>query len=148
MRDLRELDAYRVRGNAVVEFYGWEGDETCGLFTVPSPLDHASMVVIASADQGWDHLSVSRKNRTPNWAEMEHVARLFFRDDEVAMQLHVPASDHVNAHPYCLHWWRPLDQPIPRPPSIFVGIGNSPLRSAQEARLMHRKTLAEMTAKT
>jgi hypothetical protein len=79
---------------------------------------------------------------------MAFVKRLFFRDDETAMQLHVPASDHVNQHPYCLHLWRPqadeeiaaeraeweragepwpygdLRSPggIPRPPAVFVGV--------------------------
>ena len=144
MRNLHELDAYRMRGRAVVEIYGWEGDEAVGAFTVPSPIDRAPLVIVASAGEGWDHVSVSRKNRCPNWQEMEHVAGLFFRDDETAMQLHVPASDHVNAHPYCLHWWRPLDQLIPRPPSVFVGIGKSPLQSAQEARMMHRKVMSDM----
>lgn len=144
MRDLILLNAFRLRGERVREFYGWDGDETCGAFCVPSPIDHAPMTVIASAEGGWDHVSVSRKNRCPNWQEMEHIATLFFRDDETAMQLHVPASDHVNAHPYCLHWWRPLDQPIPRPPSVFVGIGKSPIQSAQEARMMHQKAMSEM----
>jgi hypothetical protein len=91
------------------------------------------MVVIASAEGGWDHVSVSRKNRCPNWQEMEHIARLFFRDHEEAMQLHVPASDHVNMHPNCLHWWRPTDCEIPRPPAIFVGIGGQPARNQAEA---------------
>ena len=53
---------------------------------------------------------------------MEHVKRAFFKDDETAMQLHVPPSDHVNHHPHCLHLWRPNDgRDIPRPPAIFVG---------------------------
>jgi hypothetical protein len=51
---------------------------------------------------------------------MEHVKRLFFKDDETAMQLHVPPSDHLSLHPYCLHLWRPQDREIPRPPSIMV----------------------------
>ncbi len=119
MRDLHELDAFRVRGKAAIDIYGSEGDACCGAFVVPSPLDRAPLVVIASNDAGWDHVSVSRKNRCPNWAEMEHIARLFFRDDEAAMQLHVPASEHINIHPNVLHWWRPW-APMPRPPAIFV----------------------------
>jgi hypothetical protein len=51
---------------------------------------------------------------------MEHVAKLFFQDDEVAMQLHLPPDQHINVHPYVLHWWRPHDQQIPLPPRIFV----------------------------
>jgi len=73
-------------------------------------------------DPFWDHVSVSRANRCPNWPEMEHVKRLFFQDTETAMQLHVPAADHINNHPYCLHLWRPHGVEIPRPPAIFVGV--------------------------
>ena len=68
----------------------------------------------------WDHVSVSRKNRVPNWAEMSHVHRLFFRDDEVAMQLHVPISQHINCHPFVLHLWRPHEGAIPLPPAFMV----------------------------
>ncbi len=120
MRNLHTLDAYRMRGRAVTDHYGSEGDESCGAFIIPSPIDRAHLVVVASAGAGWDHVSVSRKNRCPNWQEMEHIARLFFCDDEVVMQLHVPATDHINIHPHTLHWWRPWDVPIPLPPKIFV----------------------------
>ena len=121
MRDLRQLDACRVRTQQVVSFYGGTGDETCGVFSVPSPTDKASLMVVASAEGGWDHISVSRKNRCPNWPEMEHAKRLFFEDNETAMQLHVPAAEHLSFHPYCLHIWRPQMVAIPRPPQIFVG---------------------------
>jgi hypothetical protein len=110
-------------GNA---FWGWAGDDTCGMFKVPSPVDKAELTIVASAGDGWDHVSVSRRNRCPNWAEMEHVKRLFFKDEETAMQLHVPPSDHINCHPTCLHLWRPLDAEIPRPPSSMVGPSDAP----------------------
>lgn len=120
MRDLNELNACRIRGKAAIDVYGTEGDGRSGGFVIPSPIDKQPLVVIASADAGWDHVSVSRRNRCPNWDEMEHVARLFFREDEIAMQLHVPATEHINIHPYVLHWWRPWDRAIPRPPALFV----------------------------
>jgi hypothetical protein len=120
MRNLRLLDRYRDVGPEVIRLFGFAGDETCGAFLLPSPIDGASIRVIASSGEGWDHVSVSRKNRCPNWAEMEHVKRLFFADTETAMQLHVPASDHINCHPYCLHLWRPQFTEIPRPPAEFV----------------------------
>jgi hypothetical protein len=120
MRDLTLLGAYRDVLHEIAA-YGAIGDSGCGSFTVPSPIDRAPMRVIASSGEGWDHVSVSRKNRCPNWPEMEHVKRLFFRDDETAMQLHVPPSQHISFHPHCLHLWRPNDgQEIPRPPSIMV----------------------------
>jgi hypothetical protein len=121
MRNLHDLDSYRDVSPAVVSFYGSVGDNTCGAFLVPSPIDRHPMRVIASSGHGWDHVSVSRQNRCPNWAEMEAVKRLFFKDEETAMQLHVPPSDHVNHHPNCLHLWRPTNLEIPRPPSFMVG---------------------------
>jgi hypothetical protein len=76
--------------------------------------------VVASNGMGWDHVSVSRIDRIPTWEEMEFVKRLFFEDNEIAMQLHVPASDHINIHPYCLHLWRPQNKEIPMPHRIQV----------------------------
>ena len=120
MRNLRLLESYRDVV-AEVSLYGGIGDETCGFFVVPSPIDRAPMKVIASTGEGWEHVSVSRQSRCPNWPEMEFVKRTFFKDDEAAMQLHVPPSDHINVHPYCLHLWRPIDAEIPRPPGWMVG---------------------------
>jgi hypothetical protein len=122
VKDLTDLDAYRRRDGEVLKFYGSVGDETCGVFSLPCPKTGVFLQCIASADDGWDHVSVSLPNRCPNWPEMEHVKRSFFSAGETAMQLHVPPSDHVNHHPYCLHLWRPNDgREIPRPPAIFVG---------------------------
>ena len=120
MRNLRLLDAFRDASPRVIAHYGNAGDETCGVFEVPSPVDKQPLRIVASAGGDWDHVSVSRRNRCPNWAEMEHVKRLFFRNDETAMQLHVPPSDHISLHPNCLHLWRPQQAEIPRPPGVFV----------------------------
>jgi len=76
--------------------------------------------VIASWGMGWDHVSVSLSHRTPTWAEMERVKRIFFKPDEVAMQLHVAESDHINLHPYALHLWRSQNESIPLPPKELV----------------------------
>lgn len=123
MRNLNLLDAFRIVDPARLQWSGgWAGDGTCGAFEIPSPIDRAVIKVIASNGDGWDHVSVSRRNRCPNWTEMEHIAGLFFKDDETAMQLHVPRSEHINLHPHCLHWWRPHDVAIPRPPSVMVGV--------------------------
>lgn len=121
VRNLRLLDAYRDMSPEVRAHYGGFGDETCGVFRVTSPIDRGEILAIASSGGGWDHVSVSRPNRCPNWPEMEHVKRMFFKDDETAMQLHVPSADHISLHPNCLHLWRPHHVEIPRPPAIFVG---------------------------
>lgn len=120
MRDLHELDDLRDSGGQVTAIYGSAGDGGNGVFRIRSPIDGGIMTVVASNGAGWDHVSVSRTKRTPSWAEMAYVKHLFFKDDETAMQLHVPASDHINVHPNCLHLWRPQTHRIPRPPGNMV----------------------------
>lgn len=121
MKNLYMLDKFRVMDDFVIKTYGSTGNHENGMFMLASPIDGARMVVVASVGMGWDHVSVSRKKRCPNWPEMDFVKRAFFEDDETVMQLHVPASDHINVHNFCLHLWRPLHQEIPRPPGITVG---------------------------
>lgn len=73
------------------------------------------------AGENWDHVSVSLYDRCPTWEEMCFIKELFFERDEPAIQLH-PVKDYINNHPYCLHLWRPLEEAIPLPPSILVGL--------------------------
>lgn len=138
MRNLNELNRYRRTDRAVMELWGWIGDEGNGAFRVPSPIDKRFMTVIASNGQGWDHVSVSRETRCPNWIEMDHVKRLFFNEDETAVQFHVPSTDHVNLHRFCLHLWRCQDTEFPRPPGILVGVGDRPTRDLEDALQMMR----------
>lgn len=91
-----------------------------GAFQLKSPVDGRALRIVASCGMEWDHVSVSRADRAPTWQELEHVKRLFFEPDETAMQLHVPASDHINVHAHCLHLWRPQKVAIPRPDPILV----------------------------
>ena len=115
-----EIDQYRVRTHQVMRHYESHGNETCGVFRVPLT-GGILLGVIASAGEGWDHVSVSHAARCPTWDEMEYIKKLFL-GDAVAMQLHVPAADHVNIHPFCLHLWSPTEGPaIPLPPPFMVG---------------------------
>jgi len=84
------------------------------------PLGLVKLAVVASFGGDWDHVSVSLRNRTPIWAEMDWVKRHFFDDDEVVMQLHVAARDHISIHPHTLHLWRPHHHKIPLPPKAYV----------------------------
>jgi hypothetical protein len=79
------------------------------------------LFVIASWGYGWDHVSVSRRNRLPEWSEMCRVKDLFWEAEECVVQYHPPKSDYVNVHPRCLHLWKPQGVEIPRPPSYMVG---------------------------
>jgi len=120
MRSLYGLNEFRDTSPHVLEHWGQVGDETCGCFKVPSPVDGTILPVVASSDMGWEHVSVSHRDRIPTWTEMDYIKRLFFKDDEVAMQLHVRPVDHINVHDFVLHLWRPTFAPIPLPPKEFV----------------------------
>jgi hypothetical protein len=126
MRRLRELNQYRdrERERAIARMFGEkefaDNQDLGGCFLIPGPRGRVTLRVHAGVGDGWEHLSISLPLRTPSWEEMEHVKRLFFRPDEIAFQLHVPPSAHINVHPHCLHIWRPIDGPIPTPPSWMV----------------------------
>lgn len=111
--DWAHLEKHRVReGN-----YASATGDRFGAFRL------GGLAILASggdAEVAWEHVSVSRHDRTPNWAEMDRVKRLFWGDDEAVMQLHVARRNHVNIHPNCLHLWRPIGQPIPLPPLVTV----------------------------
>ena len=78
-------------------------------------LSRDGLVVIASWGLGWDHVSISRSNRCPDWSDMCRVKDLFWDAEECVMQLHPPKSQYRNLHPYCLHLWKPQGKEIPMP---------------------------------
>lgn len=84
-----------------------------------------SVIAIFSVGGGWDHVSARAvagrmQTRIMTWDELEELKRMLFKDDETAMQLHVPPSEHVNREVDVLHLWRPQGVEIPRPPAEFV----------------------------
>lgn len=97
-----------------------------GVFFYNGPRFKYPIKVIACAADGWDHVSVSLPTvrRAPNWEELEFVKRCFFRDDETAIQLHVPKKQHVDYSGVIgfdvLHLWRPHDFEIPVPPAYMI----------------------------
>ena len=87
-----------------------------------------TVFVIASDMLGWEHVSVSRKDRCPTWEEMCQVRAMFWDPEDVVVQYHPRESDYVNNHPNCLHLWRPVDIELPTPPAIMVGVkGSDPI---------------------
>ena len=103
-----------------MKLYGGPGDDKNGCFSLKSKIDGKPLLCIVSIDLGWEHVSVSRNDKCPSWNEMEHIKRIFFKDDEAAFQLHVPVKEHKNLHPYVLHIWRPMCGIFPMPPSYMV----------------------------
>mgnify|MGYP006932838526 CR=1 FL=1 len=78
------------------------------------------MTFVMTWDDGWEHLSVSYRNRCPTWDEMCLMKSKFFKEDEACVQYHPKKSEYVNLHKYCLHIWRPLTQKLPTPPPRLV----------------------------
>ena len=83
--------------------------------------------------KGWEHLSVSHKNKIPSWMTMQEMKEVFFKDDEECFQLHPKADDYVNNNEYTLHIWRPIDGQFPIPPSVLVGFRPNHLEEDMEA---------------
>lgn len=90
--------------------------------------------VIWSNGGGWEHVSMCpiKRSHTPTWDEMCRLKDMFFYDDEVVVQYHPAKSEYVNNMPNCLHLWRPINEVMPTPPTIMVGIRKG--QSAAEAR--------------
>lgn len=113
-----KLEPYRFHN----PMYPNAGDANNGCFMVKSPKDRESMMVIISDGMGWEHVSVSRRDRTPTWEEMCFIKDMVFNDDEIVVQYHPAKTEYVNNHPHCLHMWKPTNAKLPAPPSILVGI--------------------------
>lgn len=116
MRNLLALEAFRIPNTP------YDGGAFGGAFLIPYPLAGEQLKCIASAGEGWDHVSVSlqKAKRTPNWAEMEYAKRTFFHPGEIAWEYHMNTDDHISIHPYVLHIWRKHDFKMPVPPKVFV----------------------------
>lgn len=75
---------------------------------------------VFSWHEGWEHLSVAFKDRTPTWDEMCQYKDIFFEKDECCVQYHPAESEYVNIHEHCLHIWKPLKEKLPTPPKRLV----------------------------
>jgi len=114
-------EKYRIKGGLMGsdESYGNNG---AFAFTKGDVL----FVIIASDGEEWEHVSVhievNGKERTPTWDEMCFVKSVFWDEEDCVMQLHPPKSEYVNCHEYTLHLWRPINQVIPMPDTIMIGL--------------------------
>jgi hypothetical protein len=75
-----------------------------------------------ATETGWEHVSVSVPGcrLTPSWDVMCHVKALFWSEDETVVQYHPARVAYVNAHPGCLHLWRPTAAEFPLPPPELI----------------------------
>lgn len=61
--------------------------------------------VMVSKDNGLWHMSISRKDRLPNYEEIKYARYAYLPDDIYIAQIFPPTSEFVNAHQFCLHLW-------------------------------------------
>lgn len=116
------LEAEKYRWANAPAGYDSNYGDPFGIFIVPHNSGELKVIVSAACPGApWDHVSVSMKNRCPNWLEMCKIKNMFFDKEEAAMQIHPPASEYIDCHPNCLHIWKPSEAEIPLPPSIMVG---------------------------
>ncbi len=122
MRNLDYLEEYRIK---IYPFDG--GDSFNGAFSLKLPGNSREdyfLRVIASNQGGWDHISVSYRERLPEYNEMHMVKKMFFEDEEAAFQLFQARAEHVSMHPNCLnacmHLWRPNREELLLPPKELV----------------------------
>jgi hypothetical protein len=118
MRNLYDLNPFR-RAEYELNVIGRLGNRGNGVFEFP--LGGEILRAVISDGDNWDHVSISLAHRCPTWEEMEHVRKLVTGPNEVWVQFGVPESEHINFHPYCLHWWRHQYRTVKLPPSDMVG---------------------------
>lgn len=121
-----ELEQYRLTGDMA---WGTPPYTRYGMFHIPSPVDKKRVLKVMCSNMDsseWQHVSVSLKNRCPNWPEMSYVKDLFWGEDETVVQFHPKKSEYVNNHPYVLHLWKKVGEEHPLPPSILTGIKDLP----------------------
>ena len=82
---------------------------------------------------GWEHLSVSHKNKIPSWECMNEMKEMFFKDDEECFQIHPKKDNYVNNNEYTLHIWRPEEGMKQIPPSVLVGFRPNHIDEDMEA---------------
>lgn len=117
-----KIEPFRIVGHS--QFATERSSGMNGAFFIP--LDGAILNVIASDGSDWnelglpgnpwEHVSVSLRVRTPTWAEMDYVKRLFWETHETVIQFHVPRLHHKNTNEFTLHMWRQIGVEVPLPP--------------------------------
>lgn len=62
----------------------------------------------------WVHTSYSRKGRIPDYKDSKWVKKIFIGDSQIAISVLPKEKDHVNIHPFCLHFFTPIGfNPLP-----------------------------------
>lgn len=73
-----------------------------------------TLVCIVSTDNGWEQVSIQRKDKPPTLDDLRYVRNLFWDADEPVL-VYVGAKVH---DPNSTHLWRPLKHIVPLPPEF------------------------------
>ena len=86
---MKPLAAIKAIDRLHIEMLGADGG--CGMLYLNGTKAKPASVVF-SWGGGWEHVSVSYKNRVPTWDEMCKVKDMFWNDEECVVQYHPPKS--------------------------------------------------------
>ena len=90
---------------------------------------YKGLMVMASAakydGQEWLHISFSRRNRIPDYDDIQLVKNNFIGEDRKAIMVWPEKSHYVNQHKYCLHLWQSEVNPLPEFDIYIPGLGQS-----------------------
>ena len=117
---MKTIEQLRIQPRMAIQQEAPDG--LMAIAELASTKGHHQATIIASWGGGWDHVSVSFRNRTPTWEEMAEVKRMFFRADETVVQFHPEEEEYINNHPYCLHLWKKQGHRHELPPWWMVGV--------------------------
>jgi hypothetical protein len=87
---------------------------------------HVRVILSASIEldgRAWLHLSISTRERIPNWQEIGHAKRTFLGDRE-AYQVIPPKARYVNINERVLHVFALLDEAATALPDFTRGTGS------------------------
>ncbi|MBQ9789974.1 MAG: hypothetical protein IJW24_00050 [Clostridia bacterium] len=117
MKDLKIFDKSRIDHL----FFDMEGQDLSKNGMFEFFLEKERYCVVASSNDGWDHVSVSHASKIPSPSVMTYFKNKFFEKNETAFEFFPLSQDYVSMHDFCLHLWRPQNQTITLPdPKPFV----------------------------
>ena len=117
LEKLVRANRWRVRTGKLAsdDSYGFNG---CFLVPLEGELWH----VILGDGMGFRHLSVTnaQKKILPSWTVLTRLRDAFFDDSSWVVQYLPPKDQYVDDHPFCLHLWESIDEPMPHPLIVMV----------------------------
>ena len=76
-------------------------------FRTPCDLLVCAALEEEASSRQWLHLSFSRADRMPDYADLQLVRRELIGTDRLSVQFFPAAEEYVNLHNFCLHLWAP-----------------------------------------